>query len=84
MMTPLRRATAGGDQEKFTCLSPATATNISGAPSGTEQQDNNHVALLHGCSKEMPQQPPPSPFPGLVLAQRYIPYSEILHRGVEK
>ena len=34
MMTPLRRVTAGGDQEKFTCLCPATATNISGTPAG--------------------------------------------------
>ena len=33
-MTPLRRATGGGDQEKFTCLSPAAATNISGKPAG--------------------------------------------------
>ena len=36
MMTPLRRAIGGGDQEKFACLCPATAKNISGAPSGTE------------------------------------------------
>ena len=35
MMTPLRRITAGGDQEKFTCLCPATAANISGTPVGT-------------------------------------------------
>ena len=41
MMTPLRRATGGGDQEKFTCLSPASATNISGAPAGTAVDDNN-------------------------------------------
>ena len=33
-MTPLRRATGGADQEKVTCLSPASATNISGAPAG--------------------------------------------------
>ena len=48
MMTPLRRATAGGDQEKFTCLCPATATNISGAPSGTENSKtiNVHIASL--------------------------------------
>ena len=40
-MTPLRRATGGGDQEKFTCLSPAAATNISGAPAGAAVDDNN-------------------------------------------
>ena len=34
MMTPLRRASGGGDQEKVTCLSPGAATNISGAPAG--------------------------------------------------
>ena len=33
-MTPLRRASGGGDQEKVTCLSPAAATNISGTPAG--------------------------------------------------
>ena len=33
-MTPLRRATGGGDQEKFTCLSPTAATNISEKPAG--------------------------------------------------
>ena len=41
MMTPLRRATGGGDQEKVTCLSPASATNISGAPAGAVVDDNN-------------------------------------------
>ena len=40
-MTPLRRATGGGDQEKFTCLSPAAATNITGAPAGAVVDDNN-------------------------------------------
>ena len=34
MMTPLRWVTGGGDQEKFTCLCPETASNISGAPVG--------------------------------------------------
>ena len=34
MMTPLRWVTGGGDQEKFTCLCPATASNISGMPPG--------------------------------------------------
>ena len=33
-MIPLRRATGGGDQEKFTYLSPAAATNICGKPAG--------------------------------------------------
>ena len=50
MMTPLCRATGGGDQEKFTCLCPATAKNISGAPSGTENSKtiiiNVHIASL--------------------------------------
>ena len=45
MMTPLRRATAGGDQEKFTCLLPATATNISGAPPGTENSKTINVRI---------------------------------------
>ena len=34
MMTPLRRVTGGGDQEKTTSLCPATASTISGAPAG--------------------------------------------------
>ena len=48
-MTPLRRATGGGDQEKVTCLSPASATNISGAPAGTAMDDDNMkwLALKH-------------------------------------
>ena len=45
MMTPLRRATGGGDQEKVTCLSPAAATNISGAPAGTAVDDDNEKWL---------------------------------------
>ena len=40
MMTPLYRATGGRDQEKVTCLSPASATNISGAPAGAAVDDN--------------------------------------------
>ena len=40
MMTPL--GTGGGDQEKFTCLCPATASNISGVPSGGSPADNGH------------------------------------------
>ena len=43
MMTPLRWVTGGGDQEKFTCLCPATASNISGAPSGGSTADNDHI-----------------------------------------
>ena len=31
MMAKLCWVTGGGDQEKFTCLCPATASNISGA-----------------------------------------------------
>ena len=54
MMTPLRRATGGGDQEKFACLCPATAKNISGAPSGTENSKtiiiNVHIASLQSNS----------------------------------
>ena len=32
MMTKLYWVTGGGDQEKFTCLCPKTASNISGVP----------------------------------------------------
>ena len=54
MMTPLRRVTAGGDQEKFTCLCPATATNISGTPAGAGNSKtiknlaptNSHTAII--------------------------------------
>ena len=46
MMTPLRRATGGGDQEKVTCLSPAAATNISGAPTGAEERTNTITNAL--------------------------------------
>ena len=38
MMTPFRWVTGGGDQVKFTSLSPATAENISGDPDGTERR----------------------------------------------
>ena len=34
MMTKLCWVTGGGDQEKFTCLCPKTASNISGVPVG--------------------------------------------------
>ena len=37
MMTPLHRVGGGGDQEKSTCLSPARALNIIGAPVGTKE-----------------------------------------------
>ena len=43
MMSPLRWVTGGGDQEKFTCLCPATASNISGAPLGTERQKDEKL-----------------------------------------
>ena len=46
MMTPLCRVTAGGDQEKFTCLCPATATNISGTPAGTENSKSMKMLPL--------------------------------------
>ena len=41
MMTPLRRVTGGGDQEKTTSLCPATASNISGAPAGAGNSKTN-------------------------------------------
>ena len=46
MMTPLRRATRGGDQEKFTCLCPATASNISGTPEGAGRSAKQTVTEL--------------------------------------
>ena len=36
MMIPLRWVTGGGDQENSTSLSPGTASNISGDPTGAE------------------------------------------------
>ena len=43
MRTPLRWVTTGGDQEKLTCLCPASATNISGEPLGA----GNNEELLY-------------------------------------
>ena len=37
MMTPFRWVTGGGDQEKTTCLSPASAANFSGAAEGASE-----------------------------------------------
>ena len=34
MMSPFCWVTGGGDQEKFTCLCPVTASNPSGVPDG--------------------------------------------------
>ena len=45
MSTPLRWVTGGGDQEKLTCLCPASATNISGEPVGA----GNNEDLLYIC-----------------------------------
>ena len=36
MRTPLCWVTGGGDQENRTCLSPATADNITGVPDGAK------------------------------------------------
>ena len=38
-MTPFRWVTGGGDQEKTTCLSPTSASNISGAAEGASEKD---------------------------------------------
>ena len=50
MMTPLCWVTGGGDQEKFTCLCPATASNISGVPSGGSTADNEKNSLQYYLS----------------------------------
>ena len=56
MMTPLRRATGGGDQEKVTSFSPAAATNISGAPAGTAVDDNMKWLTLNVYNMYLSQQ----------------------------
>ena len=38
-MIPLRWVISGGNQENTTCLSTATAPNISGEPAGTKDRD---------------------------------------------
>ena len=45
MMTPLCRVTRGGDQEKVTCLCPASATNISGELVGAGNSHNMSAAV---------------------------------------
>ena len=48
MMTPFLSVTGGGDQEKTTSLSPATAVTPTGEPDGTEREivfSNNHRGL---------------------------------------
>ena len=59
MRTPLRWVTGGGDQEKLTCLCPASVTNISGEPLGagnnyyvrTETQYEHHICTNGNGSK---------------------------------
>ena len=48
VMSPFCWVTGGGDQEKFTCLCPASASNISGAPVGTvnEVKKNSDINTL--------------------------------------
>ena len=53
MMTKLCWVTGGGDQEKFTCLCPATASNISGACVGAVNIFMHKDKVLWHCITEM-------------------------------